>query len=61
MTQPSVTESSPLNSMPKFFLYSKKLLAVVAAIAQGFYLVFRHRLYKDPNNPCNTLCTAFLP
>ena len=54
MTQPSVTESSPLNSMPKFFLYSKKLLAVVAAIAQGFYLVFRHRLYKAPNNPCTT-------
>lgn len=54
MTQSSVTETSSLNSMSKFFLYSKKLLAVIAAIAQGFYLVFRHRLYKDPNNPCNT-------
>ncbi|NNG81884.1 lysophospholipid acyltransferase family protein [Acinetobacter sp. ANC 5378] len=54
MTQSSVTESSSLNSMSKFFLYSKKLLAVVAAITQGFYLVFRHRLYKDPNNPSNT-------
>ncbi|MGD9700098.1 MULTISPECIES: lysophospholipid acyltransferase family protein [unclassified Acinetobacter] len=54
MTQSSVTESSSLNGLSKFFLYNKKLLAVLAAIIQGFYLVFRHRLYKDPNNPCNT-------
>ncbi|MGB9191724.1 lysophospholipid acyltransferase family protein [Acinetobacter sp.] len=54
MTQSSVTESSSLNGFSKFFLYSKKLLAGLAAIIQGFYLVFRHRLYKDPNNPCNT-------
>ncbi|SFS91319.1 1-acyl-sn-glycerol-3-phosphate acyltransferase [Acinetobacter bohemicus] len=54
MTQSSVTESSSLNSMSKFLLYSKKLLAGLGAILQGFYLVFRHRLYKDPNNPCNT-------
>lgn len=54
MTQSSVTESSSLNGLSKFFLYSKKLLAGLSAIIQGFYLVFRHRLYKDPNNPCNT-------
>ncbi|CAB1209934.1 lysophospholipid acyltransferase family protein [Acinetobacter bouvetii] len=54
MTQSSVTETSSLNGMSKFFLYSKKLLAGLGAIIQGFYLVFRHRLYKDPNNPCNT-------
>lgn len=54
MTQSSVTEISSLNNMAKFFLYSKKILACLAAITQGFYLVFRHRLYKDPNNPCNT-------
>ncbi len=54
MTQSSVTETSSLNSLSKFFLYSKKLVAGLAAIIQGFYLVFRHRLYKDPNNPCNT-------
>ncbi|OTG72939.1 1-acyl-sn-glycerol-3-phosphate acyltransferase [Acinetobacter sp. ANC 4218] len=54
MTQSSVTESSSLNGLSKFFLYSKKLLAGLAAIIQGFYLVLRHRLYKDPNNPCNT-------
>ena len=54
MTQSSVTESSSLNSMSKFLLYSKKLLAGLGAILQGFYLVFRHRLYKDPNNPNNT-------
>jgi len=54
MTQSPLTESSSLNGLSKFFLYSKKLLAGLAAIIQGFYLVFRHRLYKDPNNPCNT-------
>ena len=54
MTQSPLTESSSLNGVSKFFLYSKKLLAGLAAIIQGFYLVFRHRLYKDPNNPCNT-------
>ena len=54
MTQSPLPESSSLNSLSKFFLYSKKLLAGLAAIIQGFYLVFRHRLYKDPNNPCNT-------
>ena len=46
--------SSTLNAASKFFLYSKKLLAGTALISQGFYLVFRHRLYKDPNNPNNT-------
>ena len=46
--------SSTLNAASKFFLYSKKLLAGTALISQGFYLVFRHQLYKDPNNPNNT-------
>lgn len=23
-------------------------------IGEGFYLVYRHRLYKNPNNPMNT-------
>jgi lyso-ornithine lipid O-acyltransferase len=54
MTQSSVTETSSLNGLSKFFLYSKKLVTGLGAIIQGFYLIFRHRLYKDPNNPCNT-------
>lgn len=54
MNQSSVTEHSSLNGLSKFFLYSRKLVAVLGAIIQGFYLVYRHRLYKDPNNPCNT-------
>ena len=54
MSQSSVTELSSLHSLSKFFLYSKKSLAVLAVIAQGFYLVFRYGLYKEPNNPCNT-------
>lgn len=43
-----------MNSVSKFFLYCKKTLAVISAIFQGFYLVFRYRLYKDSNNPKNT-------
>lgn len=54
MTQSYVTESSSLNSVSKFFLYSKKLLAGLGAVTRGFYLVFRHQLYKEPNNPYNT-------
>ncbi|OTG75173.1 1-acyl-sn-glycerol-3-phosphate acyltransferase [Acinetobacter sp. ANC 4169] len=54
MNQSSVTEHSSLNGLAKFFLYSRKLVAGLGAIIQGFYLVYRHRLYKDPNNPCNT-------
>lgn len=54
MTQSYVTESSSLNSVSKFFLYSKKLLAGLEAVTRGFYLVFRHQLYKEPNNPYNT-------
>ena len=43
-----------MNSVSKFFLYCKKILAVISAVFQGFYLVFRYRLYKDSNNPNNT-------
>ncbi len=44
----------PKSALDKFFLYSKKLLAGVASISEGFYLVYRHGLYKQPNNPQNT-------
>jgi 1-acyl-sn-glycerol-3-phosphate acyltransferase len=54
MTQSSVTENTPLNSVSKFFLYSKKVLATMGVITQGFYLVYRHGLYKNPNHPNNT-------
>jgi len=43
-----------MNSVSKFFLYSKKIVAVMSAVFQGFYLVFRYRLYQDSNNPKNT-------
>lgn len=32
----------------------KKVTSATAAISEGFYLVYRHGLYKDPNNPVNT-------
>jgi 1-acyl-sn-glycerol-3-phosphate acyltransferase len=44
----------PKSPLDKFFLYSKKLVAGVASISEGFYLVYRHGLYKQPNNPQNT-------
>lgn len=47
-------KTSSISGLTRFFLYSKKVIAMIAAISAGFYLVFRHRLYKDPNNPKNT-------
>lgn len=57
MTQEKTTvksKNSQLNLVSRAFLYSKKLLTGTAVISEGFYLVYRHQLYKDPNNPKNT-------
>ena len=54
MNQVSETRSSSLKGISRFFLYARKLIAGIGAISNGFYLVYRHRLYKDPNNPKNT-------
>lgn len=43
-----------MKAVAKFFLYCKKSIALIITILIGFYLVFRYRLYKDPNNPNNT-------
>lgn len=40
--------------LSKFFLYTQKLFSTVAVVLQGFYLVFRHQLYKAPNKASNT-------
>lgn len=42
------------SGLAKFFLYFQKIFASIGVIALGFYLVFRHGLYKAPNNPNNT-------
>lgn len=42
------------HGLAKFFLYSRKITASLAAVSEGFYLVYRHGLYKNPNNPANT-------
>jgi len=54
--QQSITKSksSNLSAISKLFLYTKKLVSSTSAVTEGFYLVFRHQLYKDPNNPQNT-------
>lgn len=52
MTQ--ATNKTPLNLLSKFSLYSKKFVSGVGTIGEGFYLIYRHGMYKDPNNPLNT-------
>lgn len=46
--------ASSRTGLSKVFLYSKKLASGVRVISEGFYLVYRHQLYKSPNNPHNT-------
>jgi 1-acyl-sn-glycerol-3-phosphate acyltransferase len=55
MTQEtSAVTGTPLNLLSKFSLYSRKLASGLETIGEGFYLIYRHGLYKDPNNPVNT-------
>lgn len=51
-----MTEIMPkkLNIFSKTMLYSQKVTAGSAAMIEGFYLIFRHQMYKEPNNPHNT-------
>lgn len=46
--------SNKMNIFSKAMLYTHKVAAGTAAISEGFYLIFRHQMYKDPNNPKNT-------
>lgn len=43
-----------VRGLSKFTLYAKKLATGSLVISEGFYLVFRHGLYKNPNHPDNT-------
>lgn len=55
MTQEATAVThTPLNLISKLSLYSKKLASGLETIGEGFYLIYRHGLYKDPNNPVNT-------
>ncbi len=47
-------QTSHRHGLAKFWLYTRKVTASLAVISEGFYLVFRHGLYKNPNNPTNT-------
>lgn len=44
----------PKKLLDQGFLYAKKLLTGTVSVSEGFYLVYRHGLYKQPNNPQNT-------
>jgi len=69
MTQEATAVTNqPLNLISKLSLYSKKLASGLETIGEGFYLIYRHGLYKDPNNPvnsryvqyfCRRLCEVF--
>jgi len=52
--QATAVNNTPLSLFSKFSLYSKKLAAGLETLGEGFYLIYRHGLYKDPNNPVNT-------
>ncbi|EPG41700.1 lysophospholipid acyltransferase family protein [Acinetobacter colistiniresistens] len=52
--QATAVNHTSLSLFSKFSLYSKKLAAGLETIGEGFYLIYRHGLYKDPNNPVNT-------
>ena len=43
-----------LNFFSKTILYTQKIMAGTAAVGEGFYLIFKHKMYKEPNNPNNT-------
>ncbi|MFH7810070.1 lysophospholipid acyltransferase family protein [Acinetobacter sp. BSP-153] len=47
-------KTTSLSGLSKLALYSKKLVTGLSAVSEGFYLVYRHGLYKDINNPQNT-------
>lgn len=51
-----MTETMPkkLNLFSKTILYTQKIAAGTAALTEGFYLIFRHQMYKTPNDPNNT-------
>ena len=48
------TQPVPVSGLSKIWLYSKKIVTGIALIIEGFYLVYRHRLYKHPNKVENT-------
>ena len=55
MTQETpALNNPPFSLFSRLSLYSKKLAAGLETIGEGFYLIYRHGLYKDPNNPVNT-------
>ena len=42
------------NFIAKFFLYLTKVFHLLLVIIEAFYLIFRHGMYKNPNDPKNT-------
>lgn len=54
MTQQDLTTAVKKKGLSRFIHLGKKLGNGVMAVGQGFYVVYRHQLYKQPNNPENT-------
>lgn len=54
MTQAIKKPEEKINPLAQLFLYTKKFATGSRVLSEGFYLVYRHQLYKEPNNPSNT-------
>lgn len=54
MTQQDLTTAVKKKGLSRFIHLGKKLGNGMMAVGQGFYVVYRHQLYKQPNNPENT-------
>ncbi|WP_413772976.1 lysophospholipid acyltransferase family protein [Acinetobacter sp. MB5] len=54
MTYQNSTTEVKKKGLSRFIHFGKKIGHGVAAVGEGFYVVYRHQLYKHPNNPDNT-------
>ncbi|MHA3056246.1 1-acyl-sn-glycerol-3-phosphate acyltransferase [Acinetobacter sp. ANC 4633] len=54
MTHQNSTTVVKKKGLARFIHFGKKISHGVTAVGQGFYVVYRHQLYKQPNNPDNT-------
>lgn len=49
-----MTQQNIENNSKGWLHFGKKVVSTACVVAQGFYVVYRHKLYKEPNNPKNT-------
>ncbi|WP_343598136.1 1-acyl-sn-glycerol-3-phosphate acyltransferase [Acinetobacter sp.] len=52
--QPAQPSEQQKKGLSRIFHFAKKIGNSVSAVGEGFYVVYRHQLYKHPNAPENT-------